>query len=1047
MSKSRIGTAVLELATESGAFFKDLDQVEKRFTGLDRSAADLGKSLQSFGRDTSAIGRSLSLGLTAPILGVGAAAIKLGTDFNASMANVATLIPNSSARIDDLKRSVQDLAVATGKGTADLSDGLYQVISAFGDGADTVKILETNAKAAAAGLATTNDSINLTSAITKAYGDTSAAAVGKVSDLALMTVRLGQTTFPELAAAMGKVTPIAQAMGVSQEELFNVFATATGVTGTAAEVTTQYRGVLAGLLNPTEALNELITAQGFASGKAMLQQEGLIGTLRAIVAASEASGTPITKYISSIEAVPLALALAGAQGDVFTTKLGEMSKAAGTTDVAFAEQTQGVNKAGFAWAQFQQSMAVVAQRLGDTLIPVLTRAWQSLKPLVDWAVGAFAAFQKLPQPIQTAAVVLAGIAAAVGPVLMVVGALIGAVGSLLAAFGSTVTVGALITGAFGLLLSPIALVGAAIAGLALAWWKWGDDVTRVVSETWASIKAWLWDKLGPVLTPIGGLLDAIGEMFTAFGRLVGAVAGLALDHVITFVRGVVSWIGEKLKPVIDPALALFRLIATVVGEVATKAVGFAQQLYDGVKGWLLDKFTAVVNSIKEKVNAVTEAFRVMYDKVVGHSYVPDMVNGVAAEFERLKTIMVGATTTATAAVSEKFEALAAEVPLALQGLSDTIGRVFNEDIKGTFDRFASGPLGELFTKIDENFNGRLSAAVTKGVDVFQNGLRSFQGFARVFAGDLSGIGDAVMGAWNVVAQIGPQIAGVFRSLFGGPSAAELAGREIVSNFEANVQSMLSDTQRLEAGNESWRRTVVVVRDAYMAMGRTEAEALAAVDALWRSSKGGADAVTAAMIPIQEALDFVARESERTGLSFEELRALGVAGAQDIEAGLTAVGDEAAAVTLEELEALAERLKFADSPTAIGAVTQALDAQRGAVAQLVGSIPSQVVVPVSFHINQPDFSQWPDFDARGIPVLPMAEGGMGHITKPTLFLGGEEPGGEDFAFSGTGRTFGEGGGLGDVQGVRSDLRALRSAIDRQSDLLISGFRDAVVQLGS
>jgi len=59
-----------------------------------------------------------------------------------------------------------------------------------------MKVLEINSKAAAGGVATTRDAIDLTSAVTKAYGDTSAAAVQGVSDLALETVRLGQTTFP-----------------------------------------------------------------------------------------------------------------------------------------------------------------------------------------------------------------------------------------------------------------------------------------------------------------------------------------------------------------------------------------------------------------------------------------------------------------------------------------------------------------------------------------------------------------------------------------------------------------------------------------------------------------------------------------------------------------------------------------------------------------------------------------------------------------------------------------------------------------------------------
>ena len=61
---------------------------------------------------------------------------------------------------------------------------------------------------------------NLLSAVTKGYGDTSAEAVQKAADLSFATVRLGQTTFPELAAAMGKVIPLASTLGVEQEQLF-----------------------------------------------------------------------------------------------------------------------------------------------------------------------------------------------------------------------------------------------------------------------------------------------------------------------------------------------------------------------------------------------------------------------------------------------------------------------------------------------------------------------------------------------------------------------------------------------------------------------------------------------------------------------------------------------------------------------------------------------------------------------------------------------------------------------------------------------------------
>ena len=50
--------------------------------------------------------------------------------------------------------------------------------------------------------------------------------VRHAADLALTTVRLGQTDFPQLAAAIGKTTPLAAKLGVTQEELAASYATA-----------------------------------------------------------------------------------------------------------------------------------------------------------------------------------------------------------------------------------------------------------------------------------------------------------------------------------------------------------------------------------------------------------------------------------------------------------------------------------------------------------------------------------------------------------------------------------------------------------------------------------------------------------------------------------------------------------------------------------------------------------------------------------------------------------------------------------------------------
>lgn len=221
--------------------------------GLESGLGKADTLMKSFGSGMAGAGMSLTAGVTLPIVGIGAAALKSATDINGMMANVASLGIGTD-RVLELKESVQDLSIEMGKGTSDMADGLYQVVSAFGDSSDSVAILENAAKTGAAGLATTTDALNLLATVTKGYGDESLTAQKKVSDLAFQTVNLGQTTFPELAASMGKVVPLASALGVSQEELFAQMATLTGVTGTAAEVTTQLRATYSGILSPTKEM-------------------------------------------------------------------------------------------------------------------------------------------------------------------------------------------------------------------------------------------------------------------------------------------------------------------------------------------------------------------------------------------------------------------------------------------------------------------------------------------------------------------------------------------------------------------------------------------------------------------------------------------------------------------------------------------------------------------------------------------------------------------------------------------------------------------------
>jgi len=383
----------------------DVSDLTKKFNQVSKKLDDNKKKIQS----------SLNK-VSFAVAGVGIAAVKMAADFNKSMANIATLIPEKGVkRVNELKSSIQDLAIATGESTGSIADGAYQVISAIGDTADTVKILETNVKAAAAGMATTTDAINLTSAVTKGYGDASAEAFTKVSDLAFTTVKLGQTTFPELANSIGSVVPIAKKLNVSQEELFGTFAAFTGVTGDASKVATQFEGVLGALIKPSEEMIVAMDECGYKTGEAMIADLGLIGAMEKLISKTDGTSIGIGKLITRKEGLTLAMAMTGAQSDTLKEKIGAMGEAAGGATTAFETMTGGVNEAGFRFQQAKQRIAVMMQTLGDQLLPVVADIVEAFQPLVTLFTKIIGLFAKLPAPLKTVVLAFGGLVAAAAP--------------------------------------------------------------------------------------------------------------------------------------------------------------------------------------------------------------------------------------------------------------------------------------------------------------------------------------------------------------------------------------------------------------------------------------------------------------------------------------------------------------------------------------------------------------------------------------------------------------------------------------------------------
>lgn len=354
--------------------------------------SSLTKAIKTAQSQTSGLARGVSIfakttaaalvGVTTAVTGVVGYCGKQAADLEEAMAQTRTLLTGTAdqtaARTAELTQDVMNISRETGRASTEIAAGSYQVISAFQDSADTAKILETATKAAIAGQADSVDTVNALAAVTKAYGDTSAGAVAHVADLSFETIRLGQTTMPELANGIQKASGSAAALHISQEELYAGFATLTGVIGNTDTVGTALNTLYNKMLKPSDALSAAVENLGYKSAYAMVQAEGMGGTIKKLGQYVGGDATKFAKMFSMRD-------LKAAQGilntmDTYEAKLAELQDVDGATDRAFITSIDNWNSL-FGIATNKAS--VFAQQVGMKLLPYAKNFMLDISPKLD----------------------------------------------------------------------------------------------------------------------------------------------------------------------------------------------------------------------------------------------------------------------------------------------------------------------------------------------------------------------------------------------------------------------------------------------------------------------------------------------------------------------------------------------------------------------------------------------------------------------------------------------------------------------------------------
>lgn len=425
-----------------------------------------------------------------------------------------------------------------------------------------------------------------------------------------------------------------------------------------------------------------------------------------------------------------------------------------------------------------------AASLGKILLPYVLKFATAAKEWLD-------KLQNLTPEQQKLILIIAGVVAAIGPLLLIVGklmtlwpllsgavtAVVGGFSTLASVFGAVVAAfqaGGIGAGIASLVaaVNPITLVIAAIAalvaGFVLAWKKSEDfrdfwkDLWFVISST--AVALWegtikpmidamaeklneaktkmqpamdalvqLWEALKPVITTVVVVIGAILAVLT--GIVMGVVNGIigAIEGFIQFFTGVV----EIVTGIINLIVGIF----TGDGEKIKEAVG---QIGQGIVDVFGGLWNAIVGFLEGFVTGVIDFFTGLWDTLVGHSIVPDIVNGIIEWIAKLPEEVLAIIGNLVTRFVEAVLSLQQRTLAGIRGLVDGAVR-FLEALPGEIDRLmraalnAASEIAGNFVQIGTDIVEGIKRGVSNGWGAFKRFITDKIGNVIQWAKDILGI--------------------------------------------------------------------------------------------------------------------------------------------------------------------------------------------------------------------------------------------------------------------------------------------------------------------
>lgn len=615
-----------------------------------------GSATKALGEGITDLGRSMTLGLTVPIVAAGGAATSVAASFDDAMSQVQGALGGASADMDGLR----DLALQLGADTVFSATESAQAMVELAKGGLTEAQIKGGALAASMDLAAAGQ-LNLADAAATTVQMMGSFGLGagdatRIANALAGAANASSADVSDLTQAMSQCSAQASLAGWSLEDTAAALALFAdhGVKGSDAG--TSLKTMLQRLAAPTDQAAEAIAAYGLnirdSNGK-MKDISGIADELTGKLGGlsdAERDAALQTIFGSDASRAAAILMQSGSEG------LAKYIEA--TNDATAAETMANAQKGELSWALENMGGAVESASIafGTALAPAITA--------VAGVIGNVAeAFASLPAGVQTGIAVVLALVAALGPLLMVIGSVVAALPAISEGF-------VMLGGALAIPLAPAAAVVAAIAAVAAAIyaaWTTSETFRAAVMAGVDAISSKVQEICAFLAPYVQAFLDQIVSTVQVAMDTLGPIIGAVLTVIVSTVVPILTSIMDTVAQVLATILATVTNVMAAVSTVIQGAWQIISGIFQTVLGAILAVTTGDFTMLQQGVTSIMQGTMVAINGVM-----QTILSIVSGAWNAVKAVFIGVCNAVSGAISGAFNGIKSVIDSTMNGAKSTV---------------------------------------------------------------------------------------------------------------------------------------------------------------------------------------------------------------------------------------------------------------------------------------------------------------------------------------------------------------------------------------